>query len=57
MQNYYEQYDRDKTDMMMTKTVMEDVVEEDVHVINTRSTHHTIANHTTVHTGTNKKTV
>jgi len=55
------------TDMMMTMTmtVMEDVVEEDVHVINTRFTHsthsthsthfihHTIANHTTVHTGTN----
>ncbi len=53
------------TDMMMTMTmtVMEDVVEEDAHVINTHSTHsthfihrsihHTIANHTTVHTGTN----
>lgn len=52
--------------MTMTMTVMEDVVEEDVHVINTRSTrsthftrsthrsiHHTIANRTTVHTGTN----
>lgn len=56
-------------DMMMTTnmimTVMGDVVEEDVHVINThiihsthfihsfRSIHHTTAHHTTVHMATN----